>query len=112
MLTAVLFSGLGEMQFLFLLFPSLLPTYIQLNIFCNCSRFILHVDVKLSTLLQTGVRPVVDPLKEPATLIMNGRVDNRNYRAEGVRQYSMVAHTTIVVTDAEYFWKKNIFFLP
>ena len=34
------------------------------------------------------MRPLIDPAKEPVTLVMNGVADDRNYKSKGVEQYN------------------------
>lgn len=42
-------------------------------------------------LFQTGLRPVSDPLEEPLTVVLNGLVDNRNFKVDDVDQYNQTA---------------------
>ena len=39
-------------------------------------------------LFQSGRKPLIDPKKETLTMVVNGQVDERNFRAKSVEQYS------------------------
>lgn len=61
----------------------------------ECSKF-----NDTCALCRTGAKPFADIYDEPATLVMNGRMDNRNFKQEEVPQYTLSTMVELVTENS------------